>query len=173
MEANALQQKSIPVSVYEMNLETLNRTCEYLSAQINHSGFSPDIIVSIMAMDPAQRLQKFFPLHIPISRIWIRRTVDTSIAAEKRPPYVYNIDPQMEEKIKGKRVLLVDDVVKYGETMKKAIQILSEMKPEEIQTASLLTSTTSVSQIQHKGVLIQLEDWIIFPWKKNRPREIN
>jgi len=75
------------------------------------------------------------------------------------------IFPTLTEAIKGKRVLLVDDLVDQGDTMSSVKRFLDEMGAKEVETAVLIKKPWSET---HPDYFLQTaEDWIVFPFELN------
>ncbi|WP_290598202.1 MULTISPECIES: phosphoribosyltransferase [unclassified Archaeoglobus] len=75
---------------------------------------------------------------------------------------LYTVDVSKDEKIiEGKRVLLVDDFVNTGATMKKALRVINA---DEVRTASLLMLEKSEFIPDYLGDYLSDYKWIIFPW---------
>lgn len=75
---------------------------------------------------------------------------------------LYTVDVSKDEKIiEGERVLLVDDFVNTGATMKKALRIINA---DEVRTASLLMLEKSEFIPDYLGDYLSDYKWIIFPW---------
>ncbi len=73
-----------------------------------------------------------------------------------------SIDVSRDEKVIGrKRVLLVDDFINTGRTMKKALEMI---QADEIRTASLLMLEKSDFIPDYLGDYLSDYAWIIFPW---------
>ncbi len=72
--------------------------------------------------------------------------------------------------IKGKRVLLVDDLIEEGETMHTVLGFLSKEKPLEIRTAVLFKKPWS--KFEPDFYLKVVDKWIVFPWDRFETRRI-
>ncbi len=72
--------------------------------------------------------------------------------------------------IKGKRVLLVDDLIEEGETMHTVLGFLSKEKPLEIKTAVLFKKPWS--KFEPDFYLKVVDKWIVFPWDRFETRRI-
>jgi len=72
------------------------------------------------------------------------------------------------EDINGKRILLVDDLVDQGDTMRGVMRILREKGAKEVKTAVLFKKPWSKTDPDF--FLEKTEDWIVFPFEL---REVN
>ena len=75
------------------------------------------------------------------------------------------ISPLNSYPIKGKRVLIVDDVADSGSTLKKAIEIVNQHHPQSLTTACLhyKPRTHTIPDIFAKK--IDNHVWIVYPWE--------
>ncbi len=69
-----------------------------------------------------------------------------------------------EELLKGKRVLLVDDVCDSGETMRYCFDKISKIPLESIRSATLHIKPWS--KFKPDFYAQQVEEWIVYPWEK-------
>ncbi len=70
----------------------------------------------------------------------------------------------LSQSLENKKVLIVDDVADTGETLKKAIEHLEELKPSEIRTAVLHYKTSSILEPDYYTRKMAEWKWIIYPW---------
>lgn len=80
-------------------------------------------------------------------------------------PYVVaRLSPSVGIRINGKRVLLVDDAVHSGDTMKVAVEYLASFNPECIMTAA-------VGNVHTRSIVDHwvLDGWYCYPWSKVSP----
>jgi uncharacterized protein len=72
------------------------------------------------------------------------------------------------ERITGKRVLIVDDLVDGGETMQTVTEFLSSEKPKLMKTAVLFTKPWSTFVPDYS--LQTVDTWIVFPYERGEVR---
>lgn len=72
-----------------------------------------------------------------------------------------SIDLKRKEKISAKKVLVVDDFINTGKTMKKT---LSYVVAEETKTCALLMLQNSEFVPDYLGEYVPENIWVIFPW---------
>ncbi len=65
--------------------------------------------------------------------------------------------------VKGKRVLLVDDVVDYGDTLELAKTLLKLAGTKEVRSASLFLKPWA--KVKPDYFLEETDKWILFPWE--------
>jgi len=72
---------------------------------------------------------------------------------------------KVTEVIRGKRVLVVDDLVDQGDTMNSVQAMLRKHKTKTVQTAVLFKKPWSKAQPDY--FLETTEEWIVFPFELN------
>jgi len=113
----------------------IHRTIKKLSEEIRESGFNPELMVAIGTggFIPARIMKTF--LDIPILTVGIRY-YDKENKLQSVPEKIQWID-EVEAKLKGKRVLLVDEVDDTRSTLEYCLRELLKQGPQEIAVAVL------------------------------------
>lgn len=136
------------------HLQTLTHT---LSTRIVSLNKDHDVIVAIArgGLSIANILSDI--LHLPVSSF----TVSTYNNMEKlaHPELVYGV----AQEIKGKRVLLLDDIADTGETLEFGKRYLLECGAEDVTTVSLFFKHSS--RIVPDCYAKQVSEWVIFPFE--------
>ena len=146
----------------------IHKTVKKLSEDITSSGFEPDLIVAIGTggFIPARILKTFIPLPI--------LTVGISYYDEENKPKAYPrtiqwID-EVEQKLKGKRILLVDEVDDSRTTLEYCLRELLKHQPAELAVAVLHNKLKEKrgnlpGEVARYYFGAELEDrWICYPW---------
>jgi hypothetical protein len=132
-----------------------------LAEEIKASGFVPDYIVGIT-------IAGLIPLYYMARKLGnIRNILTISINSydkhnkkEMRVIYLPEID------LKGKRVLVIDEISGTGLTLDKAAEVFNEKyEVGELKTATLVYLDTSSHKPDYRA-LTTSDDWIVFPWDK-------
>ncbi len=150
-----------------LSYRQIHRTVRSLAARIKADGFEPDVIVAIGTggFIPARMIKTYIDL--PILTVGIR-AYDSNNQLE-RPRKIQWID-EVEKKLTGKKILLVDEVDDTRTTLEYCLTELNSHSPAE----------TAVAVLHHKqkpklGVIpnfveryyagVDIEDvWIAYPW---------
>ena len=90
----------------------------------------------------------------------------TGIAERSRP----RIISTLTEEVRGKKLLLVDDLVDYGDTMKTVASFLGKQKPSTMTTAVLFVKPWS--KFKPDFYLEVVGDWVVFPWEQGEVRRL-
>ncbi|MBN2041283.1 MAG: phosphoribosyltransferase [Spirochaetes bacterium] len=146
----------------------IHNTVKLLSEKIIESGYHADVIVAIGTggFIPARILKTYIKL--PILTVGLK-LYDENNNPASRPKKIQWID-EVEQKITGKRVLLVDEVDDSRITLEYCLRELLRHDPEEIAVAVLHNKLKD--KIGHYPDEIgriyfgeELEDrWVVYPW---------
>lgn len=79
---------------------------------------------------------------------------------KRAPPRILST---LTEKIEGKDILLVDDLVDQGDTMAFLTKYLTDMKPGKLETAVLFRKPWSKTEPDY--FLETVSEWIVFPFE--------
>ncbi|MEW6739040.1 MAG: phosphoribosyltransferase [Nitrospirota bacterium] len=136
------------------------RDTKKLSKNIKDSGYKPDIVVAIGrgGYVPARILCDYLLMRDLTSikvEHWGIAATETERAVIKFP---------LCTDIKGKKVLLVDDITDTGDTLRVSLEYLKTFEPKDIKTAVLIHKTCSVIIPDHFVSKVTKWRWIIFPW---------
>ena len=115
--------------------------CRKIALEIVEDGFNPDKIVALVK-----------------GGIFVGSLLSGHLGVSK----IACLDIREEEKkVKGSRLLLVDDFINTGKTMKGALKLV---EGEEVRTASLLMLEKSEFIPDYLGDYLTDHYWVIFPW---------
>jgi len=79
------------------------------------------------------------------------------------------LEDRIDADLAGQRILLVDDAVSEGLTLKEGIRYLSKEKGTgEITAVSLIASSRAIHQPDFTAYAI--DGWVVFPWEKPTSR---
>lgn len=135
-----------------------------LSKKIEDSGYRPDIVVAVArgGYVPARLICDFMGISDLLSvqsQHWVEAAKVTQKAILRHP---FKIDAE------NKNILIVDDIVDTGETLKLAKEfVLENWKPNDARTASLQW-ISPVAKYKPDYYLIEVKDWAWFqyPWTR-------
>ena len=153
---------------YYITYDEIHRTVKDLAARVIGSGYDPDLIVAIGTggFIPARILKTF--LGKPILTVGIAY-YDMENRPMPEPRMIQWID-EVEQKLSGKRILLVDEVDDTRATLEYCLRELLRHRPAEIAVAVLHNKRKEKRGVIPKEVSRyycgrELEDrWISYPW---------
>ena len=151
-----------------LSYNQIHRTIKKLSAEIIESGYDPDVIVAIGTggFIPARILKTF--INKPIYTVGLSY-YDENNQPKDSPSKIQWID-EVESKLEGRKVLLVDEVDDSRITLEYCLRELLSHKPREIAVAVLHNKKKRKEGIIPEEVLRyfageELENaWICYPW---------
>lgn len=73
----------------------------------------------------------------------------------------------LQADIKGKKILLIDDLTDTGDTLKLALEEVVRHGPREVRTATLIHKDQSSCRPDYFAQATGKWEWIIFPWNIN------
>lgn len=124
--------------------------------------FTPDVIVGLSRGG-------LVPARILSDSLWIKdllsiKTEHWGLTATKDGKAVLNDPGKLN--LKGKKVLVVDDITDTGQSMQLAYDFVKRQEPMELKTATMLHITRSDFIPDFYGEEISGEKWtwFIFPW---------
>ncbi len=143
------------------NWDYLYDLCREVANQVKQSGFCPDVIVALArgGWFPSRVLCDFLGLD-DLTSLKIEHYFGTGLAGDG-PQIRY---PMADEALKGKRVLIVDDIVDTGKSMLHARDYVYSFSPEDVKTATLQHLDTSEYRADYVGEDVKEWAWVIFPW---------
>jgi hypoxanthine phosphoribosyltransferase len=146
----------------------IHRTVACLAREIQASGFDPDVTVAIGTggFIPARILKTF--LKKPILTVGVKLYNDANQMGD-HPEKVQWID-EVERKLRGKKVLLIDEVDDSRTTLAYCLRELLSHHPAEIGVAVLHCKDKPKAEqfpaeVKRYWVGQHLEDiWVVYPW---------
>lgn len=143
------------------NWDYIYGLCRNISKDVRRSGYKPDVIVALArgGWFAGRVLCDFLNLNDLIS-LKIEHYTGTAVAnGEPRIRYPVNHDM-----IKGKNVLIVDDISDTGKSMMSARDYIINMEPKDIRTATLQHLMCSEMKSDYVGEMLDEWAWVVYPW---------
>ncbi|WP_202319999.1 phosphoribosyltransferase [Archaeoglobus neptunius] len=139
--------------------EDIHRLCRKLSEEIRKSGFEPDVVVAIArgGWVPARIVCDY----LDIKELYSVMTEHWGVATrtgEARIVQPLNVD------IRGKKVLIVDDVADTGDTINIVSKHVREYSPAELKVAVVDYKKTSKYVPDFYAAKMEGWKWIVYPW---------
>ncbi len=153
---------------YYITYNKVHKTVKALSEQIKQAGYAPDLIVAIGTggFIPARILKTF--LKLPILTVGLSY-YDENNKPMAAPQKIQWID-EVERKLKGKRILLVDEVDDSRVTLEYCLRELLAHEPKEIAVMVLQNKRKEKKgsiprEVKHYFAGEDVKDaWICYPW---------
>ena len=144
--------------------EDFGRSSRELAQQIADSGYTPDIIIAVArgGLLPAGALS--YSMGVKLSDA-INVEFYTDVHETLPDPVL--LAPMLDvDSIKGKKLLVVDDVADSGRTLKLVVDLLAQYQAE-VRSAVVYAKSKSV--VDPDYVWKRTDQWIVFPWSAEPP----
>ncbi|MCF7913929.1 MAG: phosphoribosyltransferase [Spirochaetaceae bacterium] len=156
-----------PAKLY-FSYNDIHKTVKSLAQQIKSSGYEPELMVAIGTggFIPARILKTF--VEKPVYTVGISY-YDRENKPKDAPQKIQWID-EVEQKLEGKKILLVDEVDDSRATLEYCLRELLKHKPREIAVAVLHNKRKDKrgiipEEVDHYFAGRELDDlWICYPW---------
>jgi uncharacterized protein len=130
-----------------------------VAEKINKSGYQPDVIVGLAR--GGWVLARVLCDFVGVKDLVSLKVEHWGVTAT--PDGTAKIKNEIHMDLKGKKVLVVDDLTDTGESMCIAVDYIKSLKPNQIRTASLQHITGAKFKSDYIGEEISWV-WVIFPW---------
>lgn len=144
--------------------ERFGTCCRELARQIADSGFEPEVLIAVArgGMLPGGGLS--YALGVKLTDA-INVEFYTDVHETLPDPVL--LAPMLDtDSIKGKRVLVVDDVVDSGRTLALVLDLLTNVGAQP-RSAVVYAKPTTV--VEPDYVWARTDEWIVFPWSAEPP----
>jgi len=133
--------------------------CYKLAEKILDSGYIPDVIVAVLrgGVVPALIISDY----LGIEEFYAIRAKHWGIGSRKLDKPVIT---QIPKDLKSKRVLVVDEVVDTGLTLKSIVSTLRSQDILDVKTAALHVKSTTQYIPDYYVEFIKKWKWIFYPW---------
>lgn len=140
----------------------IEKWCKVVAKKVKEDGYIPDVIIGLArgGLVPARLLSDY--MHI--KDLYAVKTEHWGITAtadgEARLAQPLHVD------IRGKKVLVVDDITDTGKSLRLALSHIFELGPSEVRSATLLHITHSSYEPNYYAETVPADNWtwFIFPW---------
>ena len=142
--------------------QDIERWTKDVALKVKASDYRPDVIVGLArgGLVPARLLSDY----LLIKDLYAVKTEHWGITAT--PDGRARLTQTLGADVKGRKVLLVDDITDTGQSLRLAYEHVSSLGPEEVRTATMLHISHSKFVPDYYSVLVPAEQWtwFIFPW---------
>jgi len=145
----------------KLTWEDIDRQCRALADALEKGAYEPDCLVGIArgGWIPARLLSDLLGKDdVSNLRVKFYRSVAET---GSRPEIVEGV----QRDIRGKQVLIVDDIADTGESLIAALEHVREKGAEEVRVATLMKKPHS--KLTPEFFAEETSDWVIFPWEVN------
>lgn len=146
----------------KLTWDEVEEITDELAEKIKASGFQPDYIIGITDGG-------LIPLYFLIKKLGDIQNVltisATSYDKDRKKDLKILYLPQVD--LSGKKVLLVDEIVETGDTLKKISDIIiNQYQVAELKTVTLGVNTDKCEFYPDFYGIEEKGGWVVFPWEK-------
>lgn len=150
----------------DLSWKDIDDITEELLKKIKASEFKPDYLVGITVggLIPLGMLAKALDMNTVVT------VSANSYEGQERRNLNITYLPSID--LTGKKVLLIDEIVESGETLRQISQILlDQYKASELKTAVFVINKDKCKFLPDFHI-VETTEWIFFPWEKDlQPEE--
>lgn len=132
-----------------------------LGEKIKASGFQADYIIGIA-------MGGLIPLYLVAKQLDIDTVLTISASSyEKEEQKELKITYLPEADLRGKKILLLDDIADTGNTIKGVSEaVTSKYNISELKTATLVVNKSRCKSFPDFYAFEEPSEWVVFPWEK-------
>ena len=156
-----MKSSVISMGVLKLGWSDIESAVHDVARKIYNNGYMPDIIVAISrgGLIPARLLSDILKVKLIVTiAIEFYEDVDKT---KCRPRLVYTLPKEIN--IAGKNVLVCDDIVDSGQTLKLTREYLESLNPKQIKFVSLLVKPHAKTWPDYYSR--KTDKWVVFPWE--------
>ncbi|MEM2637695.1 MAG: phosphoribosyltransferase [Candidatus Korarchaeota archaeon] len=141
--------------------EEIEKWTEDVAQKIRESGFKPDILIAIARSGfvPGRLLSDYLG-HPNLVALKVEHWLDTTAQHKEDATIPYKI----RFPIRGKNVLVIDDLVDTGKSILRTKEFLAQEEPQEIRSAVMIYLKNSAVAPDYYSFATSDWTWFIFPW---------
>ena len=138
--------------------------CRDVSEEMKDAGFKPDVIIGVArgGWYLARVLCDLFLLKDLFSLKVEHWGVTATITGEAE--LKYGLDDAAIKKLRGRKVLIADDVADTGDSLKLVTEYAKSLGAKDVKTATMHHKTSSSFIPDFYGELVKEWKWVIYPW---------
>jgi hypothetical protein len=138
--------------------------CKDVGEEIKAAEFQPEVIIGVArgGWFLARVLCDFFLLKDLFSLKMEHWGLTATITGDAEMKY--GLDEETKRRLKGKKVLIADDVTDTGDSINLVAEYVKSLGVTELKTATMHHKTTSSFIPDFYGELIRDWKWVIYPW---------
>ncbi|NCO05233.1 MAG: hypothetical protein GW939_03750 [Candidatus Magasanikbacteria bacterium] len=154
----------------EITWKEVEQAAQNVIHNMNNEGFEPDVIISIArsGLIPGSLIsyalgnKELYVIKIDFSKV-------QKIGKEQNLRHKPKISQELSKDIEGLNVLVIDEMVVSGSTLKLVSEYMGMKHPADVRYAVLYKQPWSQFEPDYYG--IETRQWPIFPWKRLQPSE--
>ncbi len=147
-----------PMEHIEVDWDMFGELCRALALKVARD-YDPEVIVGIARAGAIPAAVIASMLRLDFYCMKISRRGDDDDAIRERPE-ILSAAPRQ---VRGRRVLIVDEITTSGDTLRLALAAVRDVRPAEVRTATSFARTTGY---QPDYSALTMDANVIFPWDR-------
>jgi len=146
--------------IQHLTWEDIDVACRCIYLKMKKDNYKPEAIVGLLrgGVIPARIFCDYFDVTLDFFAIDIK--LYNGIGKRNEKPKIREFE---EDLIRGKKILICDDILDSGKTMEA---ILEHLKGEDITTATLYCKETAKIKPNYYAEISGENTWIVYPWEE-------
>lgn len=138
--------------------------CRDACAEIKAADFKPEVIIGVArgGWYLARVLCDFFLLKDLFSLKMEHWGITATVTGEAK--LKYGLDDKAKEILKGKRVLIADDVTDTGDSLRLVVEYVKSLGAKDVKTVTMHHKTSSSFVPDFYGEVMSDWKWAVYPW---------
>ncbi|MFX0167843.1 MAG: phosphoribosyltransferase [Candidatus Hodarchaeota archaeon] len=152
-----------PIKCQFVSFDEIFKMTKELAFKVANSGYEPDLLLAIARSGFVPgRLMSDFLGNSDLYALKVEHWLDTT--AEHMEDAIIPVQSPLP--VKGKTVLIIDDIVDTGRSAIQTLDYVKKLGAKEVKTAVMLY--LSVSELEPDYYAVKQSDWVWFIWFWNR-----
>jgi uncharacterized protein len=160
------------MGIIRLSWDAFNELARASIQQVRDDNFSPEIIVGIArgGLPFLTTVSSGFNVR-EVGVMFVQKTVSDAEFAERLPAAVLH-GIGLPYPVARKNVLLVDDIIRSGQSLSVALKVLQELQAASVKVITLYKQAGMYDFNPYAPVEVGKDDWIIFPWDDLQVSEV-
>jgi len=150
-----------------LNWEHIETACQKIYSQMVKDNYKPDCIIGLSrgGVVPARLFSDYFDVVEDVFSLDVKMYIGIKSALEEA--IIRPFHDSFHDDVKGKNILVVDDIWDSGITMKAVLRYL---KKENLTTTTLYWNSKVKDRPDYFAATTDEGSWTVFPWEKEETK---
>ncbi len=156
-----MQGMTVPIHCQAISWRSVERLVRLLAEQIRADGYRPDLVVAIARGG-------FVPARLLCDRLGVMALASIRVEHYRGPRKIHRarLAQPLNVAVRGKRVLVVDDLADTGDTFALAVDHIGALGAKAVRTAALHHKLQSHFAPDYCAQRLRRWRWIAYPWAR-------